>query len=225
MPKTPRVAYEPGDVRDWTGRGIVVDLFRFSNTVCALLQSGRQSVRVYSGAAHAASVRDREKLPDFFSEIDFNPPIEKYDNSPYIALKGSDTSRPALIATNSGSPAVVALQQATEILIGCFANLPALTVYCASHPLPTLIVPACLFYNREHVEDFICARSIADALEGKDSYEAALLEIHQSGRVLDFLTLGRSTGRQDMELILQKGNMPVVPRVKLHGVYGTVEKI
>ncbi|MFA6433477.1 MAG: 2-phosphosulfolactate phosphatase [Elusimicrobiales bacterium] len=220
-----RVAYEPQEARDWTGRGIVIDLFRFSNTVCALLKSGRRDIRVYSGPAHAAAVKALEKGSDLFSEIEFPAEVEKYDNSPYTALRASDASRPALIVTNSGSPAVMSLVRAGEILIGCFANMPFAAEYCRMNPMDTLIVPACLYYDRRHVEDFICARVLADAIEGRDSFEAALEEIHGSGRVLDFMAFRPETGERDMAIILEKGSMAVLPRVTLSGVHGIIENI
>lgn len=203
----------------------MIDLFRFSNTVCALLKSGRKDVRVYSSPDHAALVGAREKGSDLFSEIDLPPSVDKYDNSPHTALHGSDPSRPALVVTNSGSPAVIALGSAREVLIGCFANMPYLAEYCRKDPQETLIVPACLYYDRKHVEDFICARALADALDGKDSFAASVEEIHGSGRVLDFMAGRPDTGRRDIELILQKGNMAVVPKIDLRGVYGIVRDV
>lgn len=220
-----KVAYEPGEARAWQGRGIVIDLFRFSNTVCALLKSGRRDVRVYSGPAHAAAVKALETGSDLFSEIDFPPEVDKYDNSPYTALHGSDASRPALIVTNSGSPAVMSLVGAREILIGCFANMPFAARHCRENPMDTLIVPACLCYDRGHVEDFICARALADAIEGKDSFLPAIEEIQKSGRVLDFMAGRPETGKRDIELILKNGTMEVVPGVRLSGVHGIVADV
>jgi len=244
-----KIAGEQGEARVWTGRGIVIDLFRFSNTVCALLKSGRRDVRVYSKPADAAAVKVREKGSDLFSEIDFPPEIEKYDNSPYIALHGTGSARPALIVTNSGSPAVMSLVNAEEILIGCFANMPFIARYCRENPMDTLIVPACLYYDKKHVEDVICARALADAIEGceaelntelcrfapppaanhkggiADPFAEALKEINSSGRVPDFLVFRPKTGKRDMDLILQKGTMDVIPRVTLSGECGTIENI
>ncbi|MCX5793387.1 MAG: 2-phosphosulfolactate phosphatase [Elusimicrobia bacterium] len=232
MPPTPlpppadaavRVAYEPADARAWTGRALVIDLFRFSNTICALLESGRGDIRVYASPPRAVAVRRLEKNSDLFSEINLGPGVEQYDNSPYTALHGSNPARTALSVTNSGSPAVTALTMAKEILIACFANFPALVKYCRSRPMPTLIVPACLFYDRKHVEDFICARALERALAGEDTYAAALQEIHASGRVLDFMTTRPDTGKRDMEIALKMGIFGAVPRVKLVNGVGTVE--
>ena len=218
-----KIAYEPREARAWQGRGIVIDLFRFSSTVCALLKSGRGDVRVYPAPAGAASAKALETESDLFSEIDFPPEVEKYDNSPYTALYASDASRPALIVTNSGSPAVMSLVTAEEILIGCFANMPFVAQYCRANPMDTLIVPACLYYDRKHVEDFICARSFVDAIEGRDSFAAALEEIRVSSRLPDFMAFRPETGKRDADLILKKGTMDVVPRVRLEGVIGRVE--
>ncbi|HAH30899.1 MAG TPA: hypothetical protein DCL44_01135 [Elusimicrobia bacterium] len=218
-----RVAYELSEARLWRGRSVVVDLFRFSNTVCALLKNGRRDVRVYSSPAHAIAVRKVEKNSDLFSEIEMGPDVDKYDNSPHTALYRSDNSRPALVVTNSGSPAVMSLALSKEVLIACFANASAFAGYCRANPMPTLMVPACLYYNRAHVEDFICARSLAEEIGGKDAFPGALEEIHKSGRIMDFMALRPETGKMDMEIALNKDTMNVLPRVKIMGVYGVVE--
>ena len=220
-----RVALEPSEAGVWSGRALVIDLFRFSNTICALLESGRRDVRVYASPARAVAARKLENNADLFSEIDLGPAVDQYDNSPYVALHGSDPSRAALSVTNSGSPAATALPAAAEILIACFANFPALTAYCRRRPMPTLIVPACLFYNRAHVEDFICARALERELNGEDAFAGALEEIHASGRVLDFLATRPETGKRDMEIALKKGIFSSVPRVKLDNGVGRIESV
>ena len=221
----PRIALDRSEAVTWRGRGIVIDLFRFSNTICALLESGRRDVRVYAAPALALSARRQLSGADIFSEIDLGPGVDQYDNSPYTALYGSDPSRPALSVTNSGSPAAASLLLAEEILVACFANFPALVAYCLADPKPTLIVPACLFYDLRHVEDMICARALAEELEGRDAFPQALEEIHASGRVLDFMAGRPETGKRDMEMALKKGFMKSVPRIKFKAGAGIVENV
>ncbi len=216
-----RIALSRSEAETWRGRGIVIDLFRFSNTVCALLESGRRDVRVYPTPSLALSALRQEKAADIFSEIDLG--VKQYDNSPYTALHGSDPARAALSVTNSGSPAAASLLLAEEILVACFANFPAVAAYCRANPKPTLIVPACLFYDARHVEDMICARALVDELEGKDSFPAALEEIHSSGRVMAFMAFRPETGKRDMELVLKKGWMKAVPRIRFKAGAGRVE--
>ena len=219
------IAFDRSEAVTWRGRGIVIDLFRFSNTICALLESGRRDVRVYPAPAMALAARRRIKDADLFSEIDLGPGVDRYDNSPYTALYGSDPSRPALSVTNSGSPAAASLLLAEEILVACFANFPALVSYCLASPKTTLIVPACLFYDSRHVEDMICARALVDELEGRDAFEQALAEIHASGRVLDFMVSRPETGKRDMELALRKGFIKAVPRIRFKAGAGIVENV
>jgi len=218
-----RIALDRSEAAVWRGRGIVIDLFRFSNTICALLESGRRDVRVYPTPALALAARRLAGNSDLFSEINLGPGVDQYDNSPYTALYGSDPSRPALSVTNSGSPAAASLLLAEEILVACFANFPALVSYCLSDPKPTLIVPACLFYDSRHVEDMICARALVEELEGKDVFERALEEIHTSGRVLEFMAGRPETGKRDMELALKKGFIKAVPRIKFKAGAGIVD--
>lgn len=216
-----RIALDRAEARTWRGRGIVIDLFRFSNTVTALLESGRRDVRVYPTPELALSASRAAKDSDLFSEIDLG--VRQYDNSPYTALKESDPSRPAISVTNSGSPAAASLLLASEIIVACFANFPAVAAYCRANPAPALIVPACLFYDARHVEDMICARALLEELEGRDAFPAALEEIHASGRVLDFLAFRPETGKRDMELVLKKGWMKSVPRIRFKAGAGIVE--
>jgi len=210
-----KVAYGPEEAASWRGRAVVIDLFRFSNTVCALLESGRRDVRIYADAGLAVAAA-RASGADIFSEKDL-PGVEKYDNSPVTALRGSDPSRPAVIVTNSGSRAVLACSAAAEVLIGCFANAAALSDYCASSPMDTLFVPACLYFNGAHAEDFSCARFLA----GEMSYGDAVAEIHSSGRPLDFLA-GRPGGKGDLELALSADILRTVPSASHRGVFAPV---
>jgi len=218
-----RIALDRADAVTWRGRGIVIDLFRFSNTICALIESGRKDVRLYPEPSRALAAKRMLKDADIFSEIDLGPDAGQYDNSPYAALRASDPSRTALSVTNSGSPAASSLLLAGEVLVACFANFPAVAAYCRARPMPTLIVPACLFYDARHVEDMICARAFVEELAGRDAFPEALEEIHRSGRVLDFMAFRPDTGKRDMELVLKKGWMKAVPRVRFEAGVGRVE--
>ena len=219
-----RVAYEADEIKKWPGRVIVVDLFRFSNTVCALMASGRKKIRIYSEPALALAAKKIKKNTDLFSEIDF-PFVERYDNSPHIALNLSDASMDAIIVTRSGSKTVMASSFAKEIIIGCFANMSQLSEYVLKNKMDTLIAPACIFYDRNHVEDFICARTLQDAFNGKDTFQAALEEIYKTPRILDLIALRPETGRKDIEMILKKGTMKILPKVSIKGVFAEANNL
>ncbi|MBU2531014.1 MAG: 2-phosphosulfolactate phosphatase [Elusimicrobia bacterium] len=217
-----RVAYEPNEIKNWTERIIVVDLFRFSNTVCALLASGRENIRIYSEPTLAIAAKKINKNTDLFSEIEFPFINDRYDNSPFLALTLKEPKRATVIVTRSGSKTVMAAPRAKEIIIGCFANMPQLCEYNFKNKMDTLIAPACLFYDRNHVEDFICARSLEDAFNGKDTFDEALEEIHESSRILDFIAMRPENGRKDIEMILKKGTMKILPKAIIRGVFAEV---
>ena len=219
-----RVAYAADEVKNWTERIIVVDLFRFSNTVCALMASGRKNIKIYSNLKCALIAKEIAKDVDLFSEIDF-PALDRYDNSPYLAMNFTDASKDAIIITCSGSKAVLASVSAREVIIGCFANLPCICEYAEKNKMNTLIVPACIFYDRSHVEDFICSRALQDALNGKDTFPAALEEIHKSSRVLDFLVSRPEDGKKDIEMTLKKGTVKILPKATIKGIFAEVSNI
>ncbi len=214
-----RIAFDIKEVVSFEGSAVVVDIFRFSTTLCALLASGRKRVYVYSNP-ELALMKSKIDGFDLFSEIELDTP-RRFDNSPFLALEGKNLKDEALIVTRAGSPTVMSLRRAGKILIGCFANMPFLVDYLKDEKDSILIVPACIFYNREHVEDFIGCETIYNALNGKDTFNAALLEIHKSGRIMDFLST-RPGGKRDLEIILQKGTMKTVPKAEIRGIFAEI---
>ena len=100
-------------------------------------------------------------------------------------LHGSDASRPALIVTNSGSPAVMSLVRAQEILIGCFANFSALLrVLRRSRGAICLVPAASPTPHPGRVEDEACAAALKAALLGVSGAgpRAVAAESRTSGR-------------------------------------------
>ncbi|MEA3307652.1 MAG: 2-phosphosulfolactate phosphatase, partial [Elusimicrobiota bacterium] len=164
------------------------------------------------------AAKRNQKNTDLCSEIYFSA-VDSIDNSPHLVLHSSDASKDVIIVTRSGSKTVMAARRAKEIIIGCFANMPQLCEYVLKNKMDTLIAPACLFYDRNHVEDFICSRSLCDALNGKDTFNDAIAEIHKSSRVLDFMAARQENGRRDAEIILKKGTMNILPKAIIKGVY------
>src|SRR5512140_2575578 len=89
-------------VRDWPRRpprggvAVVIDVLRFSTTLCALVRSGRRKIRV---ARDPEALRQAAGLDfsDVFSELDFKSKGRRFDNSPHQAMAARAPARAAYV--------------------------------------------------------------------------------------------------------------------------------
>ena len=195
------------------GLAVVIDVIRFSTTVCALLSAGRRPVYVVE------TPRDLRRVPglrrcDVYSELAFSSPGRHIDNSPLRALEG-DGRRPAAICTTSGSRAVFACAEAERVLIGSFANLSEIARRLRRWKGPVRLVCASgPEHNPFGVEDRACALALADAAAGRPGLaRGRRLEVEASPRVPQFLAYRPGTGVPDLALSLAIDSLPVVPEV------------
>lgn len=207
-------------VPDWRrtriagGTAVVIDVIRFSTTLCALLNAGRRPVYVVEGPKNLRWVPGLGGC-DVYSELKFSSPGRRFDNSPALALR-PDGGRPAAICTTTGTRAVFACDGADSVLIGGFANFQAVVGLLKSRPGPVWFVPAAgPDHNPLGLEDRACAEAFRDALEGRDSLPSARLqELAASPRVAQFLDYRPGTGVQDLSYSLGLDSLPVVPEVR-----------
>lgn len=204
----------------FTGVAVVVDVLRCSTTLCALLACGKKDVRVYADKAAAVEARLARPETEFFSELEYPPGFEKFDNSPWQALH-ADPSKPAISITGAGTQAMLGCTSARRILAGCFANIPYIAPYLRGLEDEVMIVPACLFFHY-HIEDVVCAHAIADAVAGKDTADKAIARLMKNGRAEEFLEARKATGEKDVALALKVGTLKAIPEISLRGKYGQV---
>jgi phosphosulfolactate phosphohydrolase-like enzyme len=126
------------------------------------------------------------------------------------------------MVTSAGTQALLALRRARTLLVGCFANLPALAARMRLERGPWLIVPACLYFNPRHMEDVHCARAIRDAVVVRDTARAWVANFRAGNRPAEFLAGRPETGRADLRLALSVGRFAVVPQVRIRGNLGRV---
>ncbi|MEW5952107.1 MAG: 2-phosphosulfolactate phosphatase [Elusimicrobiota bacterium] len=219
-----RIAFEQKEVFDFDYAAVVIDLFRFSCTLACLLEKGKKEVKIFSDKEYAVLYHRNNPGGEFFSEIDIDN-IEKFDNSPYLALNKSDPSKPAVIVTNSGSKAVMACRKAEEIFVAGFHNLPFLMEKLKNYQKDILIVPACIFYNRNHSEDFIAAEAFYNSLSKGVCDKESIFKIHNTPRILELMNFRPSTAKSDLEIIMNMGNIKALPKAKIKGNYAEVENI
>lgn len=217
-----KIAAGKEEVASFTGISLVVDLFRFSCTVACLLESGRRELEIFSNPDLAVAHYRNLKEAEIFSEIDLGVP-EKIDNSPYRVMNSRDQGKRAVVVTNSGAKAVMGSGRAAEILIAGFHNLPAAVAYLAGKKDDVLLVPACVFYDRKHIEDIIACEAFSAALDGSGKPEDFVFRIHDTPRVLELMQFRPETAALDLEFIMKLGNIKSLPRAVIRGVYASVE--
>ena len=204
----------------WTGTAVVVDVLRSSTTLCALLASGKKKIRVFGDKK--AALAAKTPRDEFFSELDYPPSFRRFDNSPWQALHKSDKKRPAIVVTGAGTKAQLSLKKASRVLAACFSNFPVATKYLKRLEGRVLVVPAALF-NEYHVEDYLCARAIVQAVKGgKNADKKAVKKFLSTKRPAAFLHIRKENGKNDMALALDIGSLPVLPEIKLEGEHGVV---
>jgi|YNPMSStandDraft_2_1061718.scaffolds.fasta_scaffold00372_7 phosphosulfolactate phosphohydrolase-like enzyme len=214
--KNIRIAKDLKDVLSFNGICVIVDFFRFSTTVIALVWRNKY-VRVYS---------DEKKFIDFlknnnfdvFSEKDF--PIKKFDNSPYLALYENIKDN-VIVITNSGSKAVLGAKN-SEIIIGSLCNISSVKNYLDKKDKEIMIVPACIFFNPLHIEDFLISEFMKDFFEGKNLNLSPIKnEIDRKGRI-DELKKLRKTAQEDLEIIFSIDKFDIVPLAFIKGDFAEV---
>lgn len=213
------IAKNQYDVKNFKGIAIVIDFFRFSSTVVALLSRGRK-IKVFSDEKIALDFYKANNNYDFFSERKID--IKKYDNSPYLAMT-ENIKDDVIVLTNSGSKAVNACLNASTIIIATLSNIESVKKYISSKSDDILIVPAYLFYDITNSEDPIVATYVADYLlsDAKIDLNALINEIKKTGRI-DFLRRERITADKDLEIIFSLNRFNVVPVAKIRGSYAEV---
>jgi len=212
------IAKNKNEVYNFKGVGIVVDFFRFSTTVSALVYRNK-NVKIYSDEKKVLKNFRYDKNFDIFSEKYFL--VNKFDNSPYLALN-SDIKENVVVITNSGSKAVLALKNATKIIIASFCNISYVKSAVNFENYETMIVPACIFFDRSHVEDFIVSKFIKDFFEDrKIDIKIIRNEIEKSGRIDDLKKL-RETADKDIDIIFSMDKFDVVPLAIIRGDFAEV---
>jgi len=213
------------------GTAVVIDVLRFSTTVCALLAAGRRRVLVAPSPEALAGARDLARS-DVFSELEFESPARRFDNSPALALAAEDARAVTYVTTTTGSRALSASRGAGRILVACFANFHAVLRRLKSARGPVWLLPAAspgialcakgerlrsegdspLLIAPGREEDELCAGAFREALAGDGrAPEIALAALRLTPRIGEFLRTRPKTGEEDLALALDLDRFDVVP--------------
>ena len=195
------------------GVAVVIDVVRFSTTVCALLKAGRKTILAVETPERLKKIPGLDRA-DVFSELGFDAPGRRFDNSPFEALRLKSPNRKAYITTTTGTKALWACRGAERVFIGCFANFSAVLNRLKTEKRSIRFVPAAL-KESGMPEDELCAEAFQAALRGeKDTAKKALAWINASDRIGQFIKIRPQTGAEDLKLCLKLDCLPLMPEAR-----------
>ncbi len=205
-----------GGAKQAQGLTVVIDIFRSSNTILALLSSGVKKIIVTGSVSNARLLkrkhpswilcgeRNRVKLPGFAYG---NSPAEIYSHSHVF------THKTVILTTSAGAKGIVSAKQATEVIIGAFANAQAVVHYIQEKK-PQIVTFVAIGTNAKTkaLEDTLCARFLASLLRGKPAaFQPMHTAILKTNAARDLKRLGYNA---DLFFCLQKNTVRLVPKVK-----------
>jgi 2-phosphosulfolactate phosphatase len=156
-------------VENITGTVVVIDVFRASNTIIALLEAGASDVLLLADLEAARAIKAGHPGWRLLGERGGIAPGD-FDggNSPANAHRAVRRGETAILTTSAGTQAVGRLAGADAVLFGSFANVSALVeaVTMVGAGSVTLL-PMGFEARLPAVEDDEAARYIAGALDGR----------------------------------------------------------
>lgn len=208
------------DPLDGKGVAVVFDVFRCSTTIHCLKHRGANPLWI---APNLPSLVDADFRKDLriFSELRTDIScLERYDNSPHLALEKGVEGKAGLVATTTGTPAMFAASHFDKVYVGSLVSFSALILELSRVEQPITLIPAA-YKDAGHVEDQITAEAVAAALDGysnlpefvKSCAERAVSLIKASGRS-DHLAGKLATGLEDVTIAMDVDRFSFVPQIK-----------
>jgi 2-phosphosulfolactate phosphatase len=168
---------------------VVVDVLLSSTTILTILEHGANRVVPISNADEAEQIRQVRGSTLVTGGEYFGEKPEGFDIGPFpedfspASVSGADV---AYLSTN-GSPTILATRNASELLIGCIRNAPAISKYLNSRVGRDVYVICSGNGGRMSLEDFIAACVIVSMVDPtKWRFDDAAILAHHFGK--DFQT-------------------------------------
>ena len=203
---------------------VVVDVFRASATMCAMLHNGATAVipvadieeaKQYKSAGFLVGAERKTRKCDF---ADFG-------NSPFDYTREIVAGKEVVFTTTNGTMAIEMGKESRRLFIGTFSNIDALADKCMESP-GRIVVICAGWNNRVNVEDTLFGGAFAERLSkkadmtpGSDAVRIALTLWHQAKN--DPLTYLRQSDHYqrlidnsatgDAAYCLQENTVSVVP--------------
>ncbi len=201
---------EAGQAR---GAVVVLDIFRASNTILALLAAGAAEVRLLADLEQARALRDAH--PDWLLAGERGGLIQPGfdgDNSPAHAATLRPAGRSVILTTSAGTQAVHRLGQAGPVCYGSFANAEAVVrALTTLAPERVNLLPMGLEAREPAREDDLAAFYLAERLAGRrPDFAAIRAELLACDGAMRLRRLGQ---QDDLEFCARLDSHELVPLV------------
>ncbi len=215
MTDRPRVAIHDGleGVESLTGTVVVIDVFRASNTIAALLAAGAQEVALFADIEQARRYNRRHPERPLLGERGGITP-DDFDggNSPANAHRLVETGNAPILTTSAGTQAVGRLGAADAVYIAGFCNAEVVVRLLRRNDSSQVnLLPMGLEARESAVEDDEAARWIAARLDGRtpefEQVRDRLLACSGARR------LRRLGQEDDLEFCTTLDSLSIVPKV------------
>lgn len=198
-------------------RVVVLDIFRASNTILALLRAGAERVYLLSAADSARALKQQKPEALLWGERKGRT-IEGMEggNSPARAGELDLKGREAILTTSAGTQAVerlCRLEGLIGIYFGSFANASFLVEFLSRENKPVALLPMGLEAREPALEDDLAARFLQEYILQKKppcfaSLKPMLLNCPGARRLL---SLGQE---EDLAICSELDSMRIIPTVK-----------
>jgi 2-phosphosulfolactate phosphatase len=196
------------------GAVVILDVFRASNTIIALLASGVKQLVLLADLEEARRLKARRPGWLLLGERQgIAPPDFDGGNSPVAAETGAFSGRRVILTTSAGTQAVGRLSGAGLVVFSSFANAGALVAMLKKlGPMAVHLLPMGLEAKQPALEDELAASYLADLLVGREpdfaGIKARLLACGGADRL-------RSLEQQaDLEFCTTLDSHGIIPRVR-----------
>lgn len=163
-----RIQRDLAGVEKITGTVVVIDVFRASNTIIALLEAGARDVFLLADLEHARDLkRDHPERPLLGERGGVAPVDFDGGNSPAAARHVAGPESSPILTTSAGTQAIARLTSAERVLFASFANATAVAeTLDRLDPVEVTLLPMGLEARTPAVEDEEAAMWIEGLLTG-----------------------------------------------------------
>lgn len=139
---------------------IVVDVFRASATMCAMLNNGAAAIIPVSNTDEAKEYKEKGYLVGAerkTKKCDF----ADFGNSPFDYTRDIVENKEVVFTTTNGTRAIEAARECSELLIGTFTNIDAVVERCINRA-ERVVILAAGWNNRISIEDTLFGGAFAE---------------------------------------------------------------